>query len=71
MDILTSPLLALAIVVVLSIVIKAVRDHAKGTGGMWKPPIQEKPSADEPTPARSATANPTTIANAQRKTPPA
>ena len=71
MDILTSPLLALAIVVVISIVIKAVRDHARGTGGVWRPPIQEKPSADEPTPSRSATASPASITKAEQKTPPA
>jgi hypothetical protein len=71
MDYLTGPLLALELFVVGSIIIKAIRDSARGTGGAWKPPIQEHPSADELTPARSATAESTKIETAQRHTPPA
>lgn len=71
MDVLTIPLLALALLVIGSIIIKGIRDHARGTGGMWNPPVQIKPSADETTPARSATASVSQAATAQRRTPPA
>ena len=71
MDYLTGPLLALEFFVIGSILIKAIRDHARGTGGMWKPPIQERPSADEPTPDRSAITSPAKSEAAQRHTPPA
>lgn len=71
MDVLTIPLLAFALLVLGSIIIKALRDHARGTGGAWEPPIQEKPSADEPTPGRSSTATAAEIAQARKQTPPA
>jgi hypothetical protein len=71
MDYLTGPLLALALLVIASILIKAIRDHARGTGGPWSPPIHEKPASAEPTPDRSATASASVADAAQRKTPPA
>jgi hypothetical protein len=71
MDYLTDLLLALAVLVVGSIILKGIRDHARGTGGPWKPPIREKPSADEPTPSRSATASASSVAQARQRTPPA
>jgi hypothetical protein len=33
--------------------------------------LREEPSADEPTPARSVTASPSTAERAQKRTPPA
>jgi hypothetical protein len=71
MDTLTGPLLALALIVIGSILFKAIRDHARGTGGKWQPPTHETPAAAEPTPARSATASNAEIRAAQKHTPPA
>jgi len=71
MDYLTGPLLALALVIVGSILIKAIRDHPRGTGGMWQPPIHDRPAAAEPTPARTATASNAEAQAAQKRTPPA
>ena len=71
MDTLTGPLLALALLVIGSILIKAIRDHARGTGGKWQPPIHETPAAAAPTPARSATASTAETRAAEKHTPPA
>jgi hypothetical protein len=71
MDYLTGPLLALALVVVGSILIKMIRDHPRGTGGMRQPPLHEGPAAAEPTPARTATASNAEAQAAQKRTPPA
>ncbi|MDB6114721.1 MAG: hypothetical protein JWQ62_1666 [Lacunisphaera sp.] len=53
------------------IVFKALLDPPRGAGGHIQPPLREKPSADEPTPARSATASAPEARAAQRHTPPA
>lgn len=71
MDTLIGPLLALALIVIGSILIKAFRDRARGTGGKWQPPIHETPAAAQPTPARSVTATNAEIQTAQKHTPPA
>jgi len=71
MDFLTISLLAFAVLVAGSILIKAVRDPAKGWGGPHERLLREKPSADEPTPARSVTATGPEAAKARRHTPAA
>ena len=53
------------------IVFKALLDRPRGAGGHLQPPVREKPSADEPTPARSAVAPASTAREAQKHTPPA
>lgn len=71
MDILTIPLLTFAVLVFGSILIKGIRDHARGWGGGVEPPIREKPAADQPAPGRSGTASSAEIDHARKRTPPA
>lgn len=65
-------LLVYAITVVLSMVVTGLTHPVRGYGtGPHPPPLRETPSADEPTPARSAIAPKAKAAAAQKKIPPA
>lgn len=65
-------LLVYSITVVASMLVTAVMHPVRGTGiGPHPPPVREKPSTDEATPARSSIESRRTIAAAQGHTPPA
>lgn len=64
-------LILFAGIVIGSIIVKALRAPVRGTGGPAHPVVRKNPSADEPTPAKSATTNQATAQRAQLKTPPA
>ena len=65
-------LLIYAVTVVLSLVVTGLAHPVRGYGvGPHPPSVREKPSADQPTPARSTTATKAEVAGAQKHIPPA
>jgi hypothetical protein len=64
-------LLVYAVTAVASMIVTGFAHPIRGTGGLTQPPSREKPSADQPTPARSSTAPESVAKHAQKRVPAA